>query len=102
VFCEGVQHRLPFCLDYLSYVKMVAFQFQLQSEKQKSMVSRGRQLYCFWSKIPWWKKKCETVRCRDAIAYVRGEVFAQFHVVTKKCHSSIRKLLFVLPGRVLY
>jgi hypothetical protein len=29
VFCEGVQHRLRFCLDYLNCVKMAAFQFYL-------------------------------------------------------------------------
>jgi hypothetical protein len=38
VFCEGVQHRLRFCLDHLSCVKMAAFQVLLQSRKQKSRV----------------------------------------------------------------
>jgi hypothetical protein len=35
VFCEAVQHRLWFCLDHLSCVKMLAFQFCLQSGKQR-------------------------------------------------------------------
>jgi hypothetical protein len=66
VFCEGVHHRLRFCHDHLSCVKMVAFQFYLQSGRQKSRL-RG-QSYCFWSKIPWSKRKCGTVRCRHARA----------------------------------
>jgi hypothetical protein len=35
VFCEAVQHCLRFCLDRLSCVKMAAFQFYLQSGKQR-------------------------------------------------------------------
>jgi hypothetical protein len=35
VFCEGVQHRLEFCLDYLNCIKMATFQFYLQLGKQK-------------------------------------------------------------------
>jgi hypothetical protein len=38
MFCEGVQHHLQFCLNHLNFVKMVAFQFYLQSEKQKKVV----------------------------------------------------------------
>jgi hypothetical protein len=38
VFCEGIQHRLPFSLDHLNCVKMAAFQFYLQSEKQRKVV----------------------------------------------------------------
>jgi hypothetical protein len=38
MFCEGVQHRLRFCLDHLNCVEMAAFQFHLQSGKQKSRV----------------------------------------------------------------
>jgi hypothetical protein len=33
---EDVQHRLKICLDHLICVKMVAFQFYLESEKQRS------------------------------------------------------------------
>jgi hypothetical protein len=35
VFCEGVQHRLRFCLDHLHYVKMAAFEFYLVKETEK-------------------------------------------------------------------
>jgi hypothetical protein len=35
VFREGIRHRLRFCLDHLNCVKMAAFQFCLQSEKQR-------------------------------------------------------------------
>jgi hypothetical protein len=37
VFCEGVQHRLQFCLDDLSCVKMAAVQFYLHSEEQRKV-----------------------------------------------------------------
>jgi hypothetical protein len=37
VICEGVQQRLRFCLDHLNYVKMAAFQFYLQSGKQRKV-----------------------------------------------------------------
>jgi hypothetical protein len=93
VFWEGVLHSLRVCLDRLSCVKMAAFQYYLQSGKQKSRVSRGRHSCCFWSKILWRKRMCETLRCRDEtsssfVAKVCGEVFAYFHSVTLKRHSS--------------
>jgi hypothetical protein len=58
-------------------------------------------------KIPLWKRKCETVGCRDAraisfVAKVRVEVFAYFHAVAVKRHSSMPNWLFGLPGRILY
>jgi hypothetical protein len=34
VFCEGVQHRLRFCLHHLSCVKMETFQFHLHTGKR--------------------------------------------------------------------
>jgi hypothetical protein len=37
VFCEGVQHRLRFCLNQLSCVEIAAFQFYLQSGKQRKV-----------------------------------------------------------------
>jgi hypothetical protein len=37
VFCEGVQHRLRFCLHHLNCVTMAVFQFYLQSEKQRKV-----------------------------------------------------------------
>jgi hypothetical protein len=65
VFCEDVQHRLRFCFDHLSCVKMAAFRFYLQSRKQRSRrglsqasrVDERQHLYSFWSKIPWRKRK---------------------------------------------
>jgi hypothetical protein len=44
-------------------------------------------------KIPFWKGKCETVRCCDAtassfVAQVEGKIFAYFYAVAVKCHSS--------------
>jgi hypothetical protein len=48
VFCEDVQRRLRFCLSHLNCVKMSAFQFYLQSGKQKRRVGGGRQSRCFW------------------------------------------------------
>jgi hypothetical protein len=52
VFRVGVQHRLWFCLDHLNRVKMAAFQFYLQSGKQKSRVGGGWQSCCFGQKFP--------------------------------------------------
>jgi hypothetical protein len=37
LICEGVQHRLQFCLGYLICDKMAAFQFYLQSGKQRQV-----------------------------------------------------------------
>jgi hypothetical protein len=53
------------------------------------------------------KRKCETVRCRDAtasssVSKVRGEVFAHFHAIAVKRYSSTRNWLFGMPGRILY
>jgi hypothetical protein len=47
------------------------------------------------------------VHCPDAtassfFAKVRGEVFAHFHAVTVKRHSSMRNWFLGLPGRMLY
>jgi uncharacterized membrane protein len=43
-FCEGAQHYLRLCLDHLSCVKMVAFQFYLQLRKQKSRRDQVRSV----------------------------------------------------------
>jgi hypothetical protein len=74
--------------------------------KGKSTVGWWRQTCCFWSKNTWWKRKCEAVRCRDVtassfVAKVLGEVFAHFHSVAVKRHSSMRNWLFGLWGRIL-
>jgi hypothetical protein len=108
VFCEGVYHRLRFCLDHLSCVKMAVFQFHLQSGKQRKIGWVGTTVMLFLvKKIPWWKMKCDRVRCRDAVASsfvvakVRSEVFSHFHAVVVIRHSSMRNRLFGLPGRIL-
>jgi hypothetical protein len=43
VFFDGVQRRLRFCLDHLNCVKMAAFQFYLQSWKQRKVGKRGEK-----------------------------------------------------------
>jgi hypothetical protein len=53
---------------------------------------------CFLVCIAWWKRKCETVLCLNAIvssyvAKVRDEVFTHFHAVAIKRHSSMRNCL---------
>jgi hypothetical protein len=60
----------------------------------------------FMLKIRRWKRKCETLRCRDATASsfvvkVRDKVFTHFHAVAVKRHSSMRNWLFGLLGRIL-
>jgi hypothetical protein len=47
VFCEGVQHRMRFCLDYLSCVKMAAFQLYLQSADRKTSGGWGATVMLF-------------------------------------------------------
>jgi hypothetical protein len=73
---------------------------------QASRVGGGQQSCCSWSKIPWWKRKCEMVCCHDAtassfVAKIQGKVFAHFHTVTVRHHSSMRNWLFGLPGRIV-
>jgi hypothetical protein len=106
VFCEGVQHRPRFCLYLLTCVKMAAFLPSIE-EAEDSRVCGGRQSCCFRSKIPWRKRRCKTVRCRDATtssfdAKVRWEVFAHFHAVIVESHSNVPNLLFDLPGRIIF
>jgi hypothetical protein len=57
-------------------------------------------------KIIWWKRKCETVRCRDAtvsnfVAKVLAEAFSYFNGIAVKCQSSMRNWLFGLPGWII-
>jgi hypothetical protein len=54
----------------------------------------------------WWQRKCETLRCRDAtasffVAKVWGEIFAHFHAVAVKFHSSMQNWRFGLPEAIL-
>jgi hypothetical protein len=79
---------------------MAVFQYYLQSGNQKSGMGGERQSSRFWSKIPYWKWKCEMVRCCDAtpsyfVAKVRGEVFANFHAVAVRRKSNMRNWLFL-------
>jgi hypothetical protein len=106
MFCEGVQSRLRFCLYHLSCVKMAASQFHLQSGKQRSRAVEGRQSYCFWQKIPWWKRsarRCIVMMQQPVLLWPKfpSEVFAHFHAVAVKRYSSVRNWLFGLPGRIL-
>jgi hypothetical protein len=93
---------------------METFQFYLQSGKQRNVagakqgewVGWGTTVMLFLVKISLMKKKCETVRCRDAtasyfFAKVCIEVLAHFHAVAVKLHSSTQNWLFGLPGRIL-
>jgi hypothetical protein len=41
VFCDDVQHRIRFCPQHLNCVNMAAFQFYLQSGKQKKVGGVG-------------------------------------------------------------
>jgi hypothetical protein len=50
-FCEGVRHRLPFCLyRYHKCAKMK--QKSRRGPSQANRVGVGRQSCCFWSKLP--------------------------------------------------
>jgi hypothetical protein len=51
VFSEDVQHRLRFCLDNLNCVKMAAFQFHFQSEKQTKVGCLGDDSHVFGQKF---------------------------------------------------
>jgi hypothetical protein len=75
-------------------------------ETEKTTVGKDRQACCFWPMRPWWRRNYKKVRCHDATAgsfvvEVWAEVFAQFHTVGLKRHSSMRNWLFGLPGRIL-
>jgi hypothetical protein len=72
---------------------MVTFQLYLQSEKPR--VGGGMTVMLFLVKKFPGEKEVETLHCRDArkssfVSKVRGEVFAHFHAVTVKRHSSMR------------
>jgi hypothetical protein len=57
VFCEGVQHSLRFCLNHLTCVKMAAFQFYLESGKQREIVWVGTTVILFLVKNSLVKKE---------------------------------------------
>jgi hypothetical protein len=54
MFCEGVRHLLRFFLDHLSCVNMAAFQFYLQSGRQrKAEWVEDDSHVVFGKNIPW-------------------------------------------------
>jgi hypothetical protein len=108
MFCEGLQHRLRFYLDHLNCVKIAAFQFYLQSGKQRKVGWEGDDNHVVFGLkfIASCGRKCETVCCRDAtaslfVAKFRDEMFAHFHAVAIKRHSSMLNWLFSLSGRII-
>jgi hypothetical protein len=81
--------------------KMVTFQFNLQSGKKRKIVWVEDDSLFFFVKIHWWKRRFETVRCRNAtISYfvvkVLGEVFARFHAATVNLDSCMQNSLLGL------
>jgi hypothetical protein len=86
---------------------MMAFQFIFSRGNIETKGGWERQSCCFRSKIPWWKRNCETLRCQHVtassfVANVRGEVFAHFHAVAFKRHIRLRNWLLGLPERILF
>jgi hypothetical protein len=91
VFYECVQHSLQFCLDHLNNVKMVAFQFYLQSGKQGKV--EWVEHVVFGQKFP--SEKKSVMLCQDTTASyfstkVQDKVFTHFHAVAIKRHSNMR------------
>jgi hypothetical protein len=85
---------------------MAAFQFYLQSGKQRKVRWMGEDNHVVRGKKFPSEKKCEKCARRDAtansfVAKVRLEVFAHFQAVAVKRHCSIQNWLFCLPGRIL-
>jgi hypothetical protein len=82
------------------------FSFMFNRGNRKVWFVRCHEIYVvFGKKIPWWKRKCETVRCRDAtassfVAKVRSEVFAHFNAVAEKLQNSVQNWLFGLIGLI--
>jgi hypothetical protein len=95
VFSEDVQNCLRFCLHDLNCGKMAAFQFYLQSEKQRK-VGRVGKIVMFCQKFHGEKGSVRRavvvmLGASSFVAKVRGEVFSYFHEVAVKRHSSMRK-----------
>jgi hypothetical protein len=94
MFCDGVQHRLQFCLNHLICVKMATFKFYLPEKQRKVGLVGDDSRVVLGQKFP--DEKRSSTRC-----FVRGKVFARFCAVTVKRHRSIWNLLFGLPGQIL-
>jgi hypothetical protein len=77
---------------------MAAFQFYLQSGKQRNVGWAGDNSYnVFGKRFRGKKGSVRRVRCRDAnassfVAKVRGEIFANFHADAMECQGSFRAL----------
>jgi hypothetical protein len=108
VFCYGVQHRLQFCLDHLSCVKMAAFQFYLQPRKKRKVGWVGDDRHVvFDKKVPGEKgsvRRCVVVVQEAVLMSPKLGVKSShlFYAVTVKRRSNMRNRLFGLPGRILY
>jgi hypothetical protein len=90
--CEDVQHRLRFCLNQHSCVKMAAFQPYLQFGKQTKVRWVGTRVVLVLVKNSLVKEEvreralslCNT---RFFVAKVWDEVFSHFHAVAIKSQS---------------
>jgi hypothetical protein len=95
LFREDVHHRLRFCLDRLSCVKMADFRFYLQTGKvwKVGWVGTTVVLFLFKNMLV----RCRYAISRSFVAKVLREVLATFSVAVKG-HSSIAELI-VWPAR---
>jgi hypothetical protein len=102
VFCESIQHRLRFCLDHLSCVKMATFQFYFQSGKQRKVEWVGSDGHVLFGQN-FLGEKGNVRQCVAVMKHVKdlGEVFTHVHAVGVKCHISMLNSLFGLLGRIL-
>lgn len=78
-----------------------------RAPNQASQIGIGRQSCSFKSKISCSRRQCEMVSCRCAttnyfVTKVRREIFAHYHIIAIRCHSSIRNWLFGLRKTILY
>jgi hypothetical protein len=95
MFCEDAHHRLQFCVGHLNCIKMVVFQFNLLSGKQRKVGwVRNDSHVVFGKKFPGEKgsvKQCIVMMQQSVsfVAKVRWEVVAHFYVAANR-HSSVR------------
>jgi hypothetical protein len=73
VFCEGVQHRLRFCLDHLNCVKMAAFGSIFNWGNRDKYGWWGTKVMLFWSKTILWKKEVWD----GALSWCNGQFFCR-------------------------
>jgi hypothetical protein len=101
VFCECVQHSTV--TSIMSKWRPFRFIFNCGNRKVGWV---GDDSHVPFGEIFLWKRKRETVGCRNATAssfvvQVRCKVFAYFQALAVKRHSSMRTWLFGLPGWIL-